>query len=157
MCMCMRMRMCMVCHQASLVEVNTNGYMIGNLHKDFFALHREQRAVLAMMGGSGFPRRYAYEKALDAKTAAFCKERGCREAMEREIQEMVHEDMHCAHGWYRIFPTGDDAPYVRAFKKEPLYAASFTPLDRLMFEWIEQGWAPKHTHDRNGSVVVSRH
>lgn len=143
--------------RASLVEVNTNGYMIGNLHKDFFALHREQRAVLAMMGGNGFPRRYAYEKALDAKTAAFCKERGCREAMEREIQEMVHEDMHCAHGWYRIFPTGDDAPYVRAFKKEPLYAASFTPLDRLMFEWIEQGWAPKHTHDRNGSVVVSRH
>jgi hypothetical protein len=56
MCMCMRMRMCMVCHQASLVEVNTNGYMIGNLHKDFFALHDEQRAIMKLMGASGYPR-----------------------------------------------------------------------------------------------------
>ena len=48
--------MCMVCHQASLVEVNTNGYMIGNLHKDFFALHDEQRAIMKLMGASGYPR-----------------------------------------------------------------------------------------------------
>ena len=30
---------------AYMVEVNTNGYMIGNLHKDFFPLHDEQRVV----------------------------------------------------------------------------------------------------------------
>ena len=50
--MCMHM----VCRQAKLVEVNTNGYMIGNLHKDFFALHDEQRAIMKLMGGSGYPR-----------------------------------------------------------------------------------------------------
>ena len=50
------MHMCLVCHQASLVEVNTNGYMIGNLHKDFFALHDEQRAIMKLMGASGYPR-----------------------------------------------------------------------------------------------------
>ena len=48
--------MCLVCRQASLVEVNTNGYMIGNLHKDFFALHDEQRAIMKLMGASGYPR-----------------------------------------------------------------------------------------------------
>ena len=42
--------------QASLVEVNTNGYMIGNLHKDFFSLHDEQRAIMRLMGGNGYPR-----------------------------------------------------------------------------------------------------
>ena len=47
---------CMVCRQARLVEVNTNGYMIGNLHKDFFALHDEQRAIMKLMGASGYPR-----------------------------------------------------------------------------------------------------
>ena len=76
--------------------------------------------------------------------------------MQREIQEMVHEDMHAAMGWYRIFPTGDDSPHTRAFKAEPQYAKSFTPLDRLMFKWLELKWAPKHTHDRNGSVVLVR-
>jgi hypothetical protein len=30
--------------------------MIGNLHKDFFALHDEQRAIMKLMGASGYPR-----------------------------------------------------------------------------------------------------
>ena len=42
--------------QATMVEVNVNGYMIGNLHKDFFALHDEQRAIMKLMGASGYPR-----------------------------------------------------------------------------------------------------
>ena len=57
---------CMVCRQARLVEVNTNGYMIGNLHKDFFALHDEQRAIMKLMGASGYPR-YAVSGAVSSE------------------------------------------------------------------------------------------
>ena len=142
--------------RATLVEVNTQGYMIGNLHKDFFALHAEQKAILELAGFACYPRRKRYKGALEAKTDKFCSQHGCTQAMQHEIQEMVHEDMHSRLGWYRIFPTGDDYPHTKAFKKEPKYAASFTPLDRLMFKWIETGWAPKHTHDRNGSVIVAK-
>jgi hypothetical protein len=46
--------------QATMVEVNVNGYMIGNLHKSFFPLHEEQRAVFRLMGGNGFPKQHKY-------------------------------------------------------------------------------------------------
>jgi hypothetical protein len=137
---------------ASLVEVNTNGYMIGNLHKDFFSLHDEQRAIMRLMGANGYPKRTKYRKALEEKTKDFCKAHGCSEAFQREIQEMVHEDMHASQGWYRIFPTGEDSAHTRAFKKDPVYSKSLTPLDWLMFKWIETKWTPKHTHDVNGTV-----
>lgn len=64
----------------------------------------------------------------------------------------VHEDMHASQGWYRIFPTGEDSAHTRAFKKDPVYSKSLTPLDWLMFKWIETKWTPKHTHDVNGTV-----
>ena len=139
---------------ASLVEVNTNGYMIGNLHKDFFALHDEQRAIMKLMGGSGYPRRSKYRAELERRTRAFCKEHGCAQSFERELQEMVHEDMHASMGWYRIFPTGDDMTHTKAIKNDPVQSKSLTPLDWLNFKWIEAGWAPNHRHDRNGSVVL---
>ena len=140
--------------QARLVEVNTNGYMIGNLHKDFFALHDEQRAIMKLMGGSGYPRRSKYRGELERRTRAFCKEHGCAQSFERELQEMVHEDMHASMGWYRIFPTGDDMTHTKAIKNDPVQSKSLTPLDWLMFAWIDAGWSPNHRHDRNGSVVL---
>lgn len=68
---------------------------------------------------------------------------------------MVHEDMHCAYQWYRIFPTLADRPHTAALKKEPKYAKLFTPLDRLMFAWLKEGWVPRHRTDANGTVRVS--
>ena len=79
--------------------------------------------------------------------------------------------------WYRIFPTGLStaftcAAYPRsrtsarpdrlrcisparyAIQIEPVYENTLTPLDWLMFEWIERRWAPKHHHNREGTVVV---
>ena len=142
--------------QATMVEVNVNGYMIGNLHKSFFPLHEEQRAVFRLMGGNGFPKQHKYAAALEQQTAAFCKRRKakCTPAAEREIWEMVHEDMHCAMAWcrlslppgacercrglsasvrcarrYRIFPTGEDRPHTARLKGSPSYQRSFTFLD----------------------------
>jgi len=63
--------------------------------------------------------------------------------------------MHCAYQWYRIFPTLADRPHTAALKKEPKYAKLFTPLDRLMFAWLAEGWAPRHRTDGNGTVRVS--
>ena len=91
---------------------------------------------------------------LERRTRAFCQEHGCAQSFERELQEMVHEDMHASMGWYRIFPTGDDMTHTKAIKNDPVQSKSLTPLDWLNFKWIEAGWAPNHRHDRNGSVVL---
>ena len=37
---------------------------------------------------------------LEKRTKDFCKQYGCAPSFEREIQEMVHEDMHASMGWY---------------------------------------------------------
>ena len=139
-----------------MVEVNTMGYMIGSKHKDYFDLAREQRAVLRLAGASGFPERRKYAAELTSRSERFCAaSSGCERAQRLEIEEMVHEDMHCAYQWYRIFPTLADRPHTAALKKEPKYAKLFTPLDRLMFAWLAEGWAPRHRTDGNGTVRVS--
>ena len=142
--------------QATMVEVNTMGYMIGSKHKAYFDLEREQRAVLRLAGASGFPERRKYAAELTSRSERLCAaSSGCGRAQRLEIEEMVHEDMHCSHQWYRIFPTRADRPHMAALKKEPKYAKHFTPLDRLMFAWLAEGWAPKHRIDADGSVQVS--
>ena len=142
--------------QASLVEVNVNGYMIGNIHKDFFALNDEQRGVLRLIGANGYPLAPKYEKSLEAKIDSFCRESNCPPSAEAEIEEMVHEDMHASFGWYRIFPTGDDRPHTEHFKNTRQWARSLTPMDLLMFKWLRTGWEPRHVHDRNGTVRIER-
>mmetsp|Transcript_12533 Transcript_12533/g.26761 ORF Transcript_12533/g.26761 Transcript_12533/m.26761 type:complete len:801 (-) Transcript_12533:8-2410(-) len=139
---------------AYMVEVNTNGYMIGNLHKDFFPLFEEQRGLMRTVGANGFPQAHKYMKQLKAQTQKFCEKSECTPALEREIWELVHEDMHANQGWYRIFPTREDRPHTRLLKQAPQYAKSLTILDRLSFAWLERKWSPKHTHDQNASVVV---
>ena len=139
-----------------MVEVNTMGYMIGSKHKDYFDLAREQRAVLRLAGASGFPERRKYAAELTSRSERFCAaSSGCERAQRLEIEEMVHEDMHCGYQWYRIFPTLADRPHTAALKKEPKYAMLLTPLDRLMFAWLKEGWAPRHRTDANGTVWVS--
>jgi len=138
---------------AYLVEVNTNGYMIGNLHKTFFPLAEEQRALLQLVGANGFPQQSKYNSALRAQTKSFCAKTRCTPALEREIWEMVHEDMHCTQTWYRIFPTRGDRKYTAKLKTAPQYRDSFTPLDARMFEWLELKWTPRHTHSQ-GDVIV---
>ena len=44
-------------------------------------------------------RRSKYRGALERRTKDFCKQHGCAPSFEREIQEMVHEDMHASMGW----------------------------------------------------------
>ena len=128
-------------------------------------------------GASGYPARKQYRGNLQRHATAFCKAKKCNPAARREIEEMVHEDMHASAGWYRIFPTGLStaftcAAYPRsrtsarldrlrcisparyAIQIEPVYENTLTPLDWLMFEWIERRWAPKHHHNREGTVVV---
>ena len=58
------------------------------------------------------------------------------------------------HRRYRIFPTGDDMTHTKAIKNDPVQSKSLTPLDWLLFKWIDAKWSPKHKHDRNGSVVL---
>ena len=141
--------------QATMVEVNTMGYMIGSKHKDYFDLELQQRAVLRLVGASGFPERRKYAAELTSRSEHFCAgARGCGRAQRLEIEEMVHEDMHCSYEWYRIFPTLADRPHTAALKKEPKYAQLLTPLDRLMFAWLAEGWAPSHRTDSNGTVRV---
>ena len=141
--------------QATMVEVNTMGYMIGSKHKDYFDLELQQRAVLRLVGASGFPERRKYAAELTSRSEHFCAgSRGCGRAQRLEIEEMVHEDMHCSYEWYRIFPTLADRPHTAALKKEPKYAQLLTPLDRLMFAWLAEGWAPSHRIDSNGTVRV---
>ena len=135
---------------------------------------------------AGGCRRSRYRSALERRTKDFCKQHGCVLSFEREIQEMVHEDMHASMGWYvcrtfgraagpgwsgpprpspqpstspphrryRIFPTGDDMTHIKAIKNDPVQSKSLTPLDWLMFKWVDAKWSPKHRHDRNGSVVL---
>merc|ERR1712232_924331 len=102
---------------------------------------------MRLMGANGYPRRGKYRAPLEERTRAFCKLHGCAAAFEREIQEMVHEDMHASMGWYRIFPTSEiPHGHTSAIKKDPVYSKSLTPLDWLMFKWIDTKWAPKHRH-----------
>ena len=128
--------------------------MIGNLHKEYFPLEQEQKALMRLIGAGGYPRRGRYQQDLEAQTARFCARAGCTRAMEREIWEMVHEDMHAEQGWYRIFPRLDAGAMQRQGLEK--YASSMTPLDKLMKGWLARGWEPRHSHDRNGSVHVSR-
>mmetsp|Transcript_38137 Transcript_38137/g.63049 ORF Transcript_38137/g.63049 Transcript_38137/m.63049 type:complete len:83 (+) Transcript_38137:2-250(+) len=67
---------------------------------------------------------------------------------------MVHEDMHCALKWYRIFPTRENHEYTAKLKVAPQWSRSFTLLDHLMFGWLERKWTPKHNYNENGSIVV---
>ena len=53
-----------------------------------------------------------------------------------------------------ILATEPDRPHTAALKKEPKYAQLLTPLDRLMFAWLAEGWAPRHRTDSNGTVRV---
>ena len=110
--------------------------MIGNIHKDFFALNDEQRGVLRLIGANGYPLAPKYEKSLEAKIDSFCSANNCPPSAEAEIEEMVHEDMHASFGWYRIFPTGDDRPHTEHFKNTRQWARSLTPMDLLMFKWL---------------------
>ena len=55
---------------------------------------------------------------------------------------------------YRIFPTGGNMTHTKAIKNDPVQSKSLTPLDWLMFKWIDAKWSSKHKHDRNGSVVL---
>ena len=140
---------------AYMVEVNTQGYMIGNLHKQFFELYKQQKAVFKLLGAHGYPEKGHYMDELRERARAFCRAQGCAAPMQREIHEMVHEDMHASYGWYRIFPQrGERHPHVASFRSTPQYANLLTPLDHLMQKWVEQGWEPAHTHDRNNSVIV---
>ena len=70
---------------------------------------------------------------LRERARAFCRAQGCAAPMQREIHEMVHEDMHASYGWYRIFPQrGERHPHVASFRSTPQYANLLTPLDHLM-------------------------
>jgi len=140
--------------QASMVEVNTNGYLIGNLHKDFFPLFEEQRAVMRVIGANGFPQAHKYNVAMKKQVASFCKKAECTTAATHELHELVHEDMHATQSWYRIFPTRESHEYTLKLKMAPQYARSFTLLDHINFAWLERKWTPKHTHDENGTVIV---
>ena len=41
---------------------------------------------------------------LRERARAFCRNQAAPRPMQREIHEMVREDMHASYGWYRIFP-----------------------------------------------------
>jgi len=139
---------------AYAVEVNTNGYMIGNLHSMFFNLHKFQVSVARLMGVGGYSGKRHYLKALFERTKAFCKSHSCPPAFEREIWELVHEDMHCSRSWYRIFPATEARGYVKHFLATPQWAKLYTPLDTLTLSWLKVGWTPTHTHDENGTVML---
>jgi len=143
-----------------MVEVNTNGYMIGNLHSAFFNVYDFQVAVVKLMGAHGYPKKRLYKEKLRLKISAFCKSHSCPGAFPREIAELVHEEMHASLGWYRIFPRVADYPasdargYMNKFLSTPEWRSSFTPLDELMLKWLETRWWPKHVRDSNNTVHV---
>ena len=117
--------------------------------------YKQQKAVFKLLGAHGYPEKGHYMDELRERARAFCRAQGCAAPMQREIHEMVHEDMHASYGWYRIFPQrGERHPHVGSFRSTPQYANLLTPLDHLMQKWVEQGWEPAHTHDRNNSVIV---
>ena len=117
--------------------------------------YKQQKAVFKLLGAHGYPEKGHYMDELRERARAFCRNQGCAAPMQREIHEMVHEDMHASYGWYRIFPQrGERHPHVASFRSTPQYANLLTPLDHLMQKWVEQGWEPAHTHDRNNSVIV---
>jgi len=136
---------------AFMVEVNTNGYMIGNLHKMFFNLHAFQQAMVRLIGSTGYPLKAKYHKALEEKTGDFCDRVGGCGAAEREIWELVHEEMHASRNWYRIFPSNRVAALFLQAKQ---WTRSITPLDLLMLEWLERDWWPTHARDENGTVSL---
>ena len=118
--------------------------------------YKQQKAVFKLLGAHGYPEKGHYMDELRERARAFCRAQGCAAPMQREIHEMVHEDMHASFGWYRIFPTGDDRPHTEHFKNTRQWARSLTPMDLLMFKWLRTGWEPRHVHDRNGTVRIER-
>uniref|UniRef100_A0A7S0P1B5 Tubulin--tyrosine ligase-like protein 9 n=1 Tax=Calcidiscus leptoporus TaxID=127549 RepID=A0A7S0P1B5_9EUKA len=143
-----------------MVEVNTNGYMIGNLHSMFFNLHNQQVAVTKLMGAGGYPMRTKYLPALKHRVHEFCNGWGCTHAMAREIYELVHEEMHASRGWYRMFPqqlrfrSDERRGWMSLLVETPQWERSLTPLDKLMLAWLDENWWPEHIRDENDTVVV---
>lgn len=123
---------------AMFVECNTNGYMIGDIHKDFFSLQKETKALLQMVGADGYPKRARYDEALREHIGEFCRteEEGCSEAVKLEIAEMAHETHHASLGWYKIFPGAEDRKHMAYFKRHPKWAELFTRMDRSMIRWF---------------------
>jgi len=142
---------------ATMVEINVNGYMIGNLHKDYFPVQSQQDAVGSFTGIAGFPLQRLYSAELQRRTASFCRgvlgERGCPLAAELELWEMVHEQMHSSHEWYRLFPRPKSSPLHAAFRTAA-FKDSLTPLDKLAVRWLSQSdWLPEHSTNRTTGVV----
>eukprot|EP00965_Chrysotila_dentata_P105189 3474074-Pleurochrysis_carterae.AAC.1 len=95
-------------------------------------IHALQSACMPVdAAAAAFEQAHKYMKQLKAQTQKFCEKSECTPALEREIWELVHEDMHANQGWYRIFPTREDRPHTRLLKQAPQYAKSLTILDRL--------------------------
>lgn len=144
---------------AMFVECNTNGYMIGDIHKDFFSLQKETKALLQMVGADGYPKRTRYDEALREHIGEFCRteEEGCSEAVKLEIAEMAHETHHASLGWYKIFPGAEDRKHMAYFKRHPKWAELFTRMDRSMIRWFHWKKTVMPTLDkgRTGQVAPS--
>ena len=130
--------------------------MIGNIHKDFFALNDEQRGVLRLIGANGFPLAPKYEKSLEAKIDSFCRESNCPPSAEAEIEEDGSRTCTRRLGGTASFPPATIGRTRNAFKNTRQWARSLTPMDLLMFKWLRTGWEPRHVHDRNGTVRIGR-
>ena len=147
---------------AYMVECNSNGYMIGDLHKDFFSLQRETVALLELVGANGYPRQAEYAKALNRHLDDFCDrededcgghedededdedEDDAEDDAKLELAEMVHETQHASLGWSRVFPAGDEKAHVAHFKRSAGWAKLLTELDMLNLRWLaykQQLWA----------------
>ncbi|EOD07859.1 hypothetical protein EMIHUDRAFT_460024 [Emiliania huxleyi CCMP1516] len=125
---------------ATMVEINVNGYMIGNLHKEYFPIQPQQDAVGSFTGIAGFPLQRHYSAELQRRTASFCR-------------GMVHEQMHSSHEWYRLFPRPKSSPLHAAFRTAA-FKDSLTPLDKLAVRWLSQSdWLPEHSTNRTTGVV----
>uniref|UniRef100_A0A7S0LEB2 Tubulin--tyrosine ligase-like protein 9 n=1 Tax=Coccolithus braarudii TaxID=221442 RepID=A0A7S0LEB2_9EUKA len=130
---------------AYMVECNTNGYMIGDLHKDFFSLQLETEALLELVGANGYPRQNEYAASLNAHLDQFCSQGGsapkkpkCPPHAKLEIAEMVHETHHASAGWYKIYPKHVESPgFMTHLRSRRQWVLLLTEMDRLNLKWIQ--------------------
>lgn len=137
---------------AFMVELNTNGFMIGDQYPELFTAQNETKAAMVMLGVTGYPRRAEYAAELREAVADFCSEVApCDEEDQMALEELVHEERHLSNGWQRIFPSELFSKYWEALdhtndlKGDNVF---ITAQDKLTESFIKTVWRPRHGGDQ---------
>lgn len=124
--------------RAHLVEVNLNGYMLGDTLPLLFRTQLITEHALQLVGANQYPHSHRYQEEYSHKIQKFCDKYGpCADEEERVLWELVHERMHSCE-WKLVYPDTRRF-YSLIHSLEAIGKFSKTPLDRLLEAFLQHG------------------